>query len=152
MGTLRPLASIILAAAIGIVHGVALALALAFLSSKFSVVGWLYSLGVSNPALWLILLPIDFTLQTALSLPAAVLLRLLRPLPYAWYVIVALLALLASIHIPAVNVPAEIPISWYSLWAVASQVVPLPLAGWLIARFGMTPNNSFKPNPLRGSA
>jgi hypothetical protein len=152
MSTLRSFVSIVFAAAIGVTHGVALALVLALLASKFSVAGWLYSLGVSNPALWLILLLIDFTFQTALSLPAAALLRLLRPLPYPWYVFIALLALLAWIYIPVVNALTKTPISWYSLWAVASQVIPLPIAGWLIACSGMPPNNSFKPNPLRGSA
>jgi hypothetical protein len=82
------------------------------------------------------------------SLAAFLLSRTTEPSSFGpWRgVLAALIALVgcAAIAHPILVLPALVFVAWF--------VLPLGgLVGWLIGR-RVSPNNSFKPNPLRGSA
>ena len=144
------LLSVLVAAAIGVAHGVFLSFVLAYLSAKFSVAAWVHSLGMGAIATNAILFPIDLALHVVLALPAVAVLRLLKPWRYARYVLVALLAFLAWAHFPAAGLAGQAPLSWYTAWNLVMQLAPLPVAAWLVARHRAPPGNSFEPTPLRG--
>ena len=152
MVRLRELVSLGGAVAIGVAHGVLVSIALAYLAVDFSVATWIHSLGVGTVASNAMLFPIDFAVHLVLSMPAVLVLRLLKPWHYAWYVLIALLAFLAWAYLPAAHLLGQAPLSWYTSWALFLQVAPLPVAAWLVARCRVPPNSSFKPTPLRGAA
>ncbi|QDW66866.1 hypothetical protein [Luteimonas granuli] len=152
MARLKALVSVGSAVAIGVVHGMLLSVAHAYLAVHFSVAAWIHSLGMGTVASNAMLFPIDLALNVLLSMPAVLVLRLLKPRHYAWYVLIALLAFLAWAYLPAAHLLGQIPLSWYTLWVLVMQVAPLPVAAWLVAWRRVPPNNSFKPTPLRGAA
>ena len=152
MVRLRELVSVGSAIATGVAHGVLVSVVLAYIAVRFPVAAWIHSLGIGTIAPNAMLFPIDFALHAVLSMPAVLVLRLLKPWHYAWYVLVALLAFLIWAYLPAAHLLGGTPLSWYTSWALFLQVAPLPVAAWLVARCRVPPNSSFKPTPLRGAA
>lgn len=139
------------ALAIGVAHGVFLSFVHTHLAAYFSVAAWIHSLDWGAVASNALLFPIDLALNLILSIPAAVVLRLLKPWNYAWYVLLALLAFLTLVYIPLALPLGQSSLSWYTSWAVFMQVAPIPLAAWLVARSRVPPNKSFKGMSLRGT-
>ena len=148
----RELVSVGGAVAIGVAHGVLVSVVYAYIAVHFSVAAWIHSLGIGTVASNAMLFPIEFALHVVLSMPAVLVLCLLKPWHYAWYVLIAVLAFLAWAYLPAAHLLGQTPLSWYTSWALVMQIAPLPVAAWFVAWRRVPPNNSFKPTPLRGAA
>ena len=144
--SMKPLVSLV----VGLAHAFWFVLAWAFVAAYSPLIGWGVELGLSGSSLRLALLPIDFIISAVLSLPAAwMLVRIIKPPLGPWALVASLVAFVAT----------GVRLGWPSADAFviagsAASIAALPAAAWLMSAIAKpgAPNNSFKPNPLRGSA
>ena len=111
----------------------------------------LYASGLRGGQLRASIVVADFFASFVMLLPVAFVLRSLGLARLVIHTVLAVLAMfVASSFIGGLPLW---PTSWQVLVANISPYAALFAAVWLLSSFGgHTPNNSFKPNPLRGSA
>ena len=115
---------------------------------------WLIGHGVLGVRLKSLLAVTDFVLSVCLSLPAAYCLIRLRPRNLVLYLGLALIpAFLWQNRLILSGESMGLAFSAF-LPGILSELLVLPVAVFVLlrARASVTPNNSFKPKPLRGSA
>ena len=133
---------------VGIVQCYFLLFCWAYIAAHSPLPRWLIDLGLRE-SLRAVLFPIDFLTSVALSLPAAFVLTKLRPAKLWLYLLLAVIPGFIWLNWGLVGNSffAEHPSSFVLGWL--PELFALPCAVWIVR---VAPNNSFKPNPLRGSA
>ena len=139
------------ALAIGALQTYALLFCWAYIAAYTPVPSWLLGLGLSGIGLRLALVPIDLAIAAVLCIPGALAITWLRPRRIALYLTLAVLPSFAWLNLNLIGNPlfAEFATSFAIGWI--GQLLPLPLAAWLVQRMREAPNNSFKGMPLRGT-
>ena len=145
--------SVAAALLIGIVQTYLLVLCWAYIAMYTPLPQWLVAQGVTGNTHRTVMFATDFSISVLLSLPAAFLLRALRPRKLLLYL---LLAVLPGFVWQYSNVLGDATLlrNWRFLPGILSALLALPVAALIVQRAkpGVAPNNSFKPKPLRGSA
>jgi hypothetical protein len=113
---------------------------------------WLIDLGLQGHAFRAALLPIDFLTSVLLSIPAGYLLLKLRPSKLWLYVILAVVPGFIWLNLGLVGNPLPTQVAGSIALGWIPELFALPAAAWLLRFTQGAPNNSFKPNPLRGPA
>ena len=151
---LQRAASCFAALATGIVQMYLLAFCWAYIAIYNPLPSWLIAHGVHGVSLKSLLFLTDFVLSLCLSLPAAYCLIRLRPRNLALYLALAVIpAFLWQNRLLLGGEPMPLDFSAF-LPGILAELLVLPVAVFVLlrARASVTPNNSFKPKPLRGSA
>jgi hypothetical protein len=151
---LQTTASCFTALAIGIVQMYLLVFCWAYIAIYNPLPSSLIAHGVHGTSLQSLLFVIDFLLSLCLSLPAAYCLIRLRPRNLALYLGLAIVpAVLWQNRLLLGGEPMPLGFSAF-LPGLLSELLVLPAAVFVLlrTRASVTPNNSFKPKPLRGSA
>ena len=112
---------------------------------------WLVGLGIRGIALRTVVGLADTATTVILCIPAACLLLLLRPRRLWLYTLLAVLPSFVWLNreLPGTVVPlpwGQVILGW------VPELLALPGAVCLVRFIASASNNSFKPNPLRGSA
>jgi hypothetical protein len=118
------------------------------------VLPWLIGHGVVGVGLRLLLFVTDSILSIVLSIPAAALLLWLRPRNLWLHLPLAVLpSFLWQNRLLLSGISAPIGFAKF-LPGILSELFVLPVAVFVLLRISapVSPNKSFKPNPLRGSA
>ena len=107
--------------------------------------------GLRGAGFWTVIMSIDFLINVILCLPAAWALWRFGARNIRANTVLALVSFAvtgaATVGLPAFSYG---PLIWITYLLLISS---LPVAVWVLSKFiGNAPNNSFKPNPLRGSA
>ena len=151
---LQRTASCFAALAIGIVQMYLIVFCWAYIAIYNPLPTWLIAHGIHGASLKSLLFVTDFVLSLCLSLPAAYCLIRLRPRNLALHLGLAIIpALLWQYRLLLGGEPMPLDFSAF-LPGILSEILVLPVAVFILLRIraSVTPNNSFKPKPLRGSA
>jgi hypothetical protein len=122
----------------------------AYIAAYSPLPQWLLDLGL-RASVPVVLFPVDFLATVALSLPAGLLLTKLRPPRLGLYLLLAVVPGFIWLNRDIVDSPlSQFPGSMILGWL--PQLLALPCAAWLMLLMAnrVAPNNSFKPNTLRG--
>ena len=147
-------ASACAALAIGIAQMYLLLFSWAYLEAHTSLPSWLLTHGVRGFWFFATLRVFDITWNVCLCLPAAYLLLRLRPRNLWLYLALAVIpAFLWQNRVLLSGEPIALGFTAF-LPGMLYELLMLPAAVFVLARVkaSVTPNNSFKPKPLRGSA
>ena|SRR5688572_3889085 len=147
-------ASVCVAMIAGIVHTYFLVLCWAYIGAYTPLLRWLVDLGLEGVSLKVVLYPIDFVTNVALSLPFALLLVKLRPSKLAVLLVVAVVPsfLWHNYHLVDSSTVAEY---WPSLlFGWTQQLLALPVAALLVRRVSgpRSPNNVLQDDALNARA
>ena len=151
---LQRTASCFAALAIGIGQMYLLVFCWAYIAIYNPLPSWLIAHGILGTSLKSLLFVTDFVLSVCLSFPAAYCLIRLRPRNLALYLGLAIVPeFLWQNRLFLGGEPMPLDFSAF-LPGMLSELLVLPVAVFVLLRTGasVTPNNSFKPKPLRGSA
>jgi hypothetical protein len=143
----------VIAILLGILQTYLLTICWGYIAANTLVPQWLVGIGLRGTTFRAVMFLIDFLTSVLLSLPAAFILIKLLPNKLWLYLVLAIAPSFAWLNYGLVgNVAfAELPafvLGWLP------ELFALPASAWLL-QFAFkvgTPNNSFKPKPLRRSA
>ena len=143
--------SAIIAVAIGAAFAILLTWCWAYIAAMNPLPILLIKTGLTGAGFWTAIAATDFLINIVLFLPAAWALWRLGAQHIRINTVLALLSFAIAgaliVGLPLFSYGARIWITYTLLLA------SLPTAVWLLSRFiSKTPNKSFKPEPLRGSA
>jgi hypothetical protein len=146
--------SIALAVLIGVFHTYLLIWAWVYIGLITPLPRWLVSHGITGASYHAALFPADFLTNMLLCIPAAYLLCKLRPYRLWLYLLLAVIpGFLWQYRLFLADIALFNDWQTYLSGALLASL-PLPATALLVRRIASwgAPNNSFKPNPLRGSA
>jgi hypothetical protein len=143
----------VLALLIGLVHTFFIILCWAYIAVHSPLPSWLMAQGITGQPLHVVLFVADLLVNVLLCLPAAYLLCKLQPSKLALYLFLAVVPGFLWQYHGLFTAPMPLGLLSYGP-GILLALVPLPITTLLIKRAVQpgAPNNSFKPNPLRGSA
>jgi len=147
------LVSTAIAALIGAAHTYLIVWVWAYIVQYTPLPNWLVSNGLTSTAFKAVLFPTDFLINMVLCLPAACILCKLRPAKLWIYLVAALLPGFLWQYRLVLTDMALLQDWLMFVPGMLLAALPLPATALIIRRsIRGTPNNSFKPTPLRGAA
>ena len=148
--TLLP--SMLLATLIGAAQMVLLMWCWAYIAAYNPMAFWLIGHGVRGAALYALVFPVDFLVNVLLCLPAAFLLRKLRPARIWLYLALAVLPPFLWTNRLVPDSPHLAQMSWIFLSGWVNELLALPAAAWLLHVLSGTSRGRRQPALARNPA
>lgn len=141
--------SVAIAALLGIAHYHFLVWCWGYIAQYSPLLGWLVEVGIRGTVLRAVLLPVDFLTSVLISLPAACLLRMLRPAVLWLYLLVAVVPVFIWFNLSLVG--NELLATYVLAFGWVNELFALPAAVWLLRFISRPTSARLMRVPTRGS-